>query len=94
MHKRKLALFLAIVLALALFGGALAAGQAFSPTISWWTVDNGGGQSSATGYTLNGTIGQPDAGPLMTGGAYSLSGGYWSSSAPSTGLYLPLMLRR
>ena len=94
MHKRKLALLLVIVLALALFGGALAAGQAFNPDVIWWTVDNGGGQSSATGYTLNGTISQPDAGPLMTGGAYSLSGGYWGSSASSTGLYLPLVMRR
>jgi hypothetical protein len=94
MRKRKLALLLALVLALALVGGALAAGQAFSPSLSWWTADNGGGQSAATGYTLNGTIGQPDAGAQMAGGVYNLSGGYWGSSAPSTGLYLPLVVRR
>jgi hypothetical protein len=29
-------------------------------------------------YSLSGTIGQPDAGSVMTGGNYSLTGGFWS----------------
>lgn len=40
----------------------------------------GGGASTAKGYALNGTIGQPDAGS-QKGGAYSLSGGFWSVAA-------------
>jgi hypothetical protein len=35
--------------------------------LSWWTVDNGGGDSAGGTYTVNGTIGQPDAGALMSG---------------------------
>lgn len=41
------------------------------------TVDGGGATfSSSAAYSLGGTIGQPDAGRL-SGGSYSLSGGFW-----------------
>jgi len=65
-----------IVLVLILFasGAALAAG---SYDLSWWTVDGGGGTSRGNGYTLNGTLGQPDAGTLTSGGGYTLAGGFW-----------------
>lgn len=49
--------------------------------IPWHTVDAGGGTSSDAGYTLSGTIGQPDAGPVLAGGGYSLTGGFWSIGA-------------
>jgi len=59
------------------------AGGVFS--IPWSTID-GGGTLNATGgsYTLSGTIGQPDAGSPMTGGSFSLTGGFWAgvNSAP------------
>jgi hypothetical protein len=29
-------------------------------------------------YQVSGTIGQPDAGATMTGGSYSVTGGFWS----------------
>ncbi len=58
--------------------------------LTWWTVDSGGGSSVGSGYRLNGTIGQPDAG-LLSGGNYRLEGGYWNS-AP--GGPLPPILRR
>jgi len=47
--------------------------------ITWYTID-GGGTSSTTGgsFDLAGTIGQPDAGPTMTGGDFSLTGGFWA----------------
>lgn len=51
--------------------------------IDWFTFDGGGGQSSGDTYTLNGTIGQPDAG-VMTGGNYSLVGGFWGVVAIQT----------
>ena len=45
------------------------------------TVDGGGGRSTQGNYTLDGTIGQADAGPVpggeMSGGAFRLQGGYW-----------------
>jgi hypothetical protein len=68
-----------------------------SYTLDWWTVD-GGGQSgpAASGYTLEGTIGQPDAAPWQ-GGEYTLSGGFWLPTAgpvPETyWVYLPLVTR-
>jgi len=48
-------------------------------TIDWFTIDGGGGTSSGGGYTLSGTIGQPDAGTL-TGGGYVLEGGFWGGA--------------
>jgi len=45
--------------------------------ISWWTIDGGGGVSSGGVYSIAGTIGQPDAGSVMTGGTFSVSGGFW-----------------
>jgi hypothetical protein len=45
--------------------------------VSWWTIDGGGGVSSGGVYSVSGTIGQPDAGSAMTGGTFSVSGGFW-----------------
>jgi hypothetical protein len=44
--------------------------------IDWFTIDGGGGVSGGGNYSLSGTIGQPDAG-AMTGGGYTLEGGFW-----------------
>ena len=45
-------------------------------SISWHTIDGGGGMSSGGTYQLVGTIGQPDAG-YMIGGDHELLGGFW-----------------
>ena len=53
--------------------------------LSWHTIDGGGGGSSTGGgFELAGTIGQHDAGPAMTGGKFTLIGGFWAGvgSAP------------
>lgn len=55
--------------------------QADDYSITWWTIDSGGGSSSGGGYTLNGTVGQPDAGPQLSGGRYTLQGGFWTGIA-------------
>lgn len=47
--------------------------------IDWYTIDGGGGTSSGGGYTLSGTIGQPDAG-MLAGGSYTLAGGFWGGA--------------
>ncbi len=50
--------------------------------LSWYTIDGGGGTSTGGGYTLSGTIGQPDASVTpMTGGNYTLVGGFWPGAA-------------
>lgn len=64
------------IFALALVAGAASAAHAqFS--IPWSTVDGGGGTSSGGGFTIKGTIGQPDAGK-SAGGTFTINGGFWS----------------
>ena len=61
--------------------------------LSWSTVDGGGGTfSTGGGYSLGSTAGQPDAG-LLSGGVYSLAGGFWPGGAAGYRIYLPLVLR-
>ena len=45
-------------------------------TIDWHTIDGGGGTSTGGVYSVSGTIGQPDAGK-MSGGNYTIDGGFW-----------------
>ena len=62
-------------------GASLLAGAAMaqSYSIDWSTLDGGGGTSTGGVYSVSGTIGQPDANATpMTGGNYSLTGGFWS----------------
>ncbi len=63
--------------------------------LTWNTVDGGGHTfSTGGGYTLGGTAGQPDAGTL-SGGSYTLGGGFWGGGAVVVEykVYLPLVLR-
>ncbi|MDX2199572.1 MAG: hypothetical protein SF069_11450 [Phycisphaerae bacterium] len=60
--------------------GGLAATQA-QFAVPWFTIDGGGGTSSGAGFTVSGTIGQPDAG-VLTGGGFTLSGGFWPGILP------------
>ena len=55
-------------------------GPAQSFSIDWHTIAGGGGTSAGGSYSVSGTIGQPDAG-AMSGGVYSLTGGFWSIEA-------------
>lgn len=48
--------------------------------VPWWTANSGGGQSSSGGYTLRGTIGQPDAAVAAAGGDYALHAGFWRTT--------------
>jgi len=45
--------------------------------IDWFTIGGGGGTSTGGVYSVSGTIGQPDAGPTLTGGNFTLQGGLW-----------------
>jgi hypothetical protein len=55
---------------------ALVAQAQTNYTIDWFTIDGGGGTSTGGTFSVSGTIGQPDAG-TMSGGNYSLQGGFW-----------------
>ena len=60
--------------------------------LTWNTVNGGGGASAGSGYTLNGTLGQPAAGTL-SGDRYVLVGGFWAGVSPPYYIYLPLVMR-
>lgn len=62
--------------------------------LTWSTVDSGGATFSTGGtYSLGGTIGQPDAGTL-SGGSYTLAGGFWGGGVSNLlKLFLPLILK-
>jgi hypothetical protein len=47
-------------------------------SIDWYKIAGGGGTSTGATYQVTGTIGQHDAGGAMSGGNYSLTGGFWS----------------
>lgn len=93
MKKKILFILICLVAMLLLAVSAFAAG---GYDLSWWTVDGGGGISSGSGYTLTGTLGQPDAGALASGGGYALAGGFWHGGVvvlPKTMVYLPLLVK-
>lgn len=48
--------------------------------VFWYTLDGGGGYCSGSGYEIEGTVGQHDA-HVMTGGEYTIVGGFWSKTA-------------
>lgn len=52
--------------------------QAQTYTIDWYKVAGGGGDSTGGTFSVSGTIGQHDASDAMTGGGFSVTGGFWS----------------
>jgi hypothetical protein len=65
------------VLAL-LFAAASHAQSGGGYDLTWWTIDGGGITFAAGGtFNLGGTVGQSDASNPLTGGAFSLTGGFW-----------------
>lgn len=72
---------------------AMEAQGVVSYAITWYSIDGGGLMtSSGGGYTLAGTIGQPDAG-VQSGGVYGLRGGFWAAFGTQYNGYLPLVTR-
>ena len=49
-----------------------------SYSIGWYKIAGGGGTSTNGQYSVSGTIGQPDASGTMSGGNFSVTGGFWS----------------
>jgi len=52
--------------------------RAQSYAVDWHKVAGGGGTSTGGAYQVSGTIGQHDASAAMTGGAYAMTGGFWT----------------
>lgn len=61
--------------------GASKAGTTYA--VQHFTIDGGGGWSTGGAFTIEGTIGQPDANPLQpsSGGVYTITGGFWPAAA-------------
>lgn len=93
--RRALVLSISLMVLFA-FSVTVLAQSSGSYTLTWFTVDGGGGNSSGGSYALGGTIGQPDAGS-MSGSAYTLGGGFWGGGPLHSALlykvYLPVVLR-
>jgi hypothetical protein len=53
-------------------------------SLDWYKIAGGGGTSTGGVYTVSGTIGQPDASGAMSGGPYSVTGGFWALYAVQT----------
>jgi len=51
-------------------------------SVLWFTIDGGGNASGGGGFSLNGTVGQPDA-AVLSGGNFTLHGGFWSGMVES-----------
>lgn len=75
---------LALRLALAALLALAPTARAYDP-ITWRSIDGGGViRATGGGYTLGGTIGQPDAGTLV-GGGFTLGGGFWFGGQAASG---------
>ncbi len=91
--RRALIISLLVVLLVGT-GAVFAASETIN--LSWWTVDGGGSVEKLSGgaYTLQGTIGQMDAGTHRYG-SFDLQGGFWNVSVGNTGnsIYLPIVVQ-
>jgi hypothetical protein len=91
---------LVIMLALCLLLGATGPVRAArssqasaAQAIGWWVLGSGGGPSSGSTITLDGTLGQPVVG-VSTNGVTTLSAGYWFAGHVSgNATFLPLIMR-
>ncbi len=102
MLRKKFLLLMIILVCIGIAAGALAGNRILAApsapdapdeglAIPWWTVDTGGGASQGGPYSLNGTAGQADA-AILTGGTYTLKGGYWGGSIEYM-ISLPMIVR-
>ena len=78
LNQTKIVLRLFAALLLSTINHQLSTARAQSYAIDWYKISGGGGTSTGGVYAVSGTIGQHDAGGPMTGGNFSLTGGFWS----------------
>lgn len=85
-----LVVLLMATIAVAQRAPAPAYAQSGAYAINWYSIDAGGAVTSITanGFTVSGTIGQTDT-AIHTGGAYTLTNGFWSGIDPRYLGYAP-----
>ena len=79
--KRRLGLAVAAIAATAAVGVALAQSSSATYNVPRQSIDGGAQRASSASYSLDGTIGQPDAGPAMSGATFSVRGGFHRAAA-------------
>jgi uncharacterized membrane protein len=84
----------ALVVSLFLVRTALAQ----TPSIDWWVISSGGGSGTASGTSLDGTIGQWVVGS-GTSGTTQLGSGFWGGGGAEVAvgesqIFLPIILRQ
>lgn len=60
-----------------------------APEVAGYSIDAGGSISTGGTISVHGVIGQPDAGPTLTGGDIELTGGFLAVLAGPGGMGLP-----
>ena len=93
-QRRFLFILSLVVIVSALLAGALQVKSAAAQTGSGfdlsWNVIGGGGKSTGSGFTVEGTIGQPVV-SLSSNAAYTLQHGFWVSLQEFVRMFLPLV---
>jgi len=97
-NRFRVAIILTLAMLLLMTAMVLAqSGGDFS--LSQWTINNGGGESSGGSFAVSATLGQPDAGVLMSGGQFGLQGGFGLPENPGStqppadhDVYLPMVV--
>ena len=69
------------LVALGVSGLVLAQSSSATFSIPRQSIDGGAQRASSATYSLNGTVGQPDAGAPMSGATFSVRGGFHRSAA-------------
>jgi hypothetical protein len=96
MKQRRLTfLLLLVVIASALLAGIVLVKSAAAQTgdgfdLSWNVIGGGGGKSTGSGFTVEGTIGQPVVG-LSSDAEYTLQHGFWVTMQDIIRMFLPLV---
>jgi len=75
---RRSSFVIVLWLLLSTLNSQLSTARAQQYSIDWYKIAGGGGTSTGGVYSVSGTIGQHDAGGPMSGGNYSLTGGFWA----------------
>jgi hypothetical protein len=91
MRTRKAIALGFIGLVIVLLAGWYAVNAANSYMLTSRVIASGGGSLKSGSYSLNGTIGQPEAGQVLANGNYSLRGGFWRNGYQV--IFLPVITR-
>ena len=89
MNKARIAFICLMVVAALSLGGVALASSLATAAIDWHVFSAAGAPAAGAQISLNGSLGQPIAGPASSA-SVSLQAGYWQRAADSQ-FYLPLV---